>query len=249
MKGKHLYYRCTSRVKSFPLLSLCEEKAVNARVADELVWNKTVELMSSPTLLRKQVERWMNSRNKEKVSTINIQETEKEVLKLKTQEDRYAKAYGAGVITIEQFKEYTLPLKGKVDVLHKQINTARAESNQNKGAILPLPSEVEVFVEKAQKTLLDLKFEAKQAIVRRILDKVVGTQTQLHVSGFIPITENINVFTFDRNCWSPQRRKVHSFQRSHQKERACCKLSFRNYRSFGRSCCCTRRTPREAWCL
>jgi len=57
LKGKHLYYRCTDRVLRFPLPPECRERGLNARIADELVWRQLVQLMSSPELMRQQVER------------------------------------------------------------------------------------------------------------------------------------------------------------------------------------------------
>jgi hypothetical protein len=55
--------------------------------------------MSSPELLLKQAERWLNNqRVGDKTSTINVEETKKEIAKLKDQENRYTKAYGDGKI-------------------------------------------------------------------------------------------------------------------------------------------------------
>ena len=61
LKGRHLYYRCTDRVLRYPLPPECKERGLNARIADELVWQRMVQLMSSPELMREQVERRMNS--------------------------------------------------------------------------------------------------------------------------------------------------------------------------------------------
>ena len=60
LKGRHLYYRCTDRVLRYPLPPECRERGLNARIADELVWQQMVQLMSSPELMRQQVERRMN---------------------------------------------------------------------------------------------------------------------------------------------------------------------------------------------
>ena len=50
------------RVLRFPLPAVCKEKGLNARIADELVWQKIVDLMSSPKLMLSQAERWINSK-------------------------------------------------------------------------------------------------------------------------------------------------------------------------------------------
>jgi site-specific DNA recombinase len=61
-RGKHLYYRCSDRVLSFPLPAVCKERGINARIGDQLVWKKIVDLMSSPELMLSHAERWINSK-------------------------------------------------------------------------------------------------------------------------------------------------------------------------------------------
>ncbi len=157
--------------------------------------------MSSPELLLKQAERWLNNQKTgNKTSTINIEETKKEIAKLKDQEDRYTKAYGAGVITIDQLKEYIAPLKEKILLFNSQINKARLETEHIDERELPKLNEIEVFAEKASEFLKDLNFNAKKAIINNIVDKVVGTRENLQVYGYIPVTSSdINVFTEYRN--------------------------------------------------
>jgi len=204
-KGKHLYYRCTDRVKSFPLPPSCVEKGLNARIVDAMIWQKFTKLVSSPELMLKQMEGWLNSQNKESHgSIINIEETKKGIAKLKDQEDRYAKAYGAGAITLEQFKDYTVPIRDKMSSFNTQIAKAESERGQVE-TTMPKISEIEIFAEKASLALHDLKFEAKKAIVRSIIDRVVGTREKLQVYGYIPIESNINVFTEYRNRRSAER--------------------------------------------
>jgi len=199
LRGKHIYYRCTNRVKNFPLPRTCAEKGVNARIADTLVWQKIAELMSSPELLVKQVEYWLNNQNdRTQTSAINVEETKKEIAKLKDQEDRYAKAYGAGVISIGQLKEYTLPLKEKTSAFEDQVAKAQLESDQVDETVLPKSDEIVSFAQEAAQTLPGLNFEAKKEIVRDTVDKVVATQKELHVFGYIPVT-NINVFPLHRH--------------------------------------------------
>lgn len=212
-RGKHLYYRCTDRIKSFPLQPSCKEKGLNARILDPLVWEKTTELMSSPELLTKQVERWINNQNNGNyTSVINTEETRKEISKLKDQEGRYAKAYGSGVITIEQLKEYLAPVKEKISLFENQIANADLENQKIGEKTLPKLSEIETFTQKVSKALSNnLNFSSKKDIIRTVIDRVVGTRERLQVYGYIPIESNINVFTINRNCWFAKRGEVYAF--------------------------------------
>lgn len=190
-RGKHLYYRCSSRVKSFPLPSTCYEKGVNARIVDKVLWARVSQLMKSPELMMKQVERWMNNqRTKPSVEVIDLDATKKELSKLKEQEDRYNKGYGAGVFTLDQLKEYTVPVREKIASLESQISKVGHNINQNKMTSTPSLDQIEVYAQKAKEKLSNLNFEAKRGIITSILEKVVATQEYIHVNGYIPLKES-----------------------------------------------------------
>ncbi len=201
-KGKHLYYRCLDRVLSFPLPNTCTEKAINARIADRVVWRELTSLMTSPQLMQVQVKRWMNAQpGKVNLAGVDIAFLKKEINKLKEQEDRYNKAYGSGVFTVEQLKEYTIPIRDQISSYESQI--FKAEQEQLELQTIPLPSadEIAAFAKHSSTTLRDLDFVTKKGIVGNVVERVVGTRERLQIHGFIPVTAetNVNVCTNDRH--------------------------------------------------
>ncbi|MFH1319804.1 MAG: recombinase family protein [Bacteroidota bacterium] len=212
--GKHLYYRCNDRIYCFPLPRTCMDKGINAQVADKMVWDKISDLMSSPDLMFSQANRWMNERRDKIKSSIGDTKTvEKEVVKLKEQEERFNKAYGAGLFTIEKLKEYTVPIRDRLILLESQIAKAEQEENQINGSAVPTKNEIRLFAKEATKALAKLNFETKRAIITHVLDKVIGSQQRLEVHGYLPITTNHVMFkTSNRHCWSPQCWQINAFQ-------------------------------------
>jgi site-specific DNA recombinase len=201
-RGKHLYYRCLDRVLSFPLPRTCMEAAVNARIADRLVWDGVARLMTSPELMQNQIRRWMDSQHKRNDSSgVDTGFLKKEIAKLKDQEDRYNKAYGSGLFTIEQLKEYTAPVREQVASYESQILKSEQDEREMQTTPLPDEKEVVVFAQEASEALHGLNFKAKKAIVANVVERVVGTKDKLQVYGFIPVTTetNVNVFTNDRH--------------------------------------------------
>jgi site-specific DNA recombinase len=193
-RGKHLYYRCTDRVYSMPLPPKCRERAVNARVADTSVWIQIAALMSSPALMEKQASRWFNKQQTlAQTSTDDIKSIDKEIRSLKTREDRYARAYGAGLISLEKLREYVAPDRERLSTLVSQ----RAQPVGSTDApTMPSVSELKLFAQQAANSLTDLSFEAKQAIVRNVVDKITATQEELVVTGVLPIPNpNHGAFT------------------------------------------------------
>jgi site-specific DNA recombinase len=214
--GKHLYYRCTDRVHSFPLPPTCAEGGLNARICDELVWNKVAGLMSSPELLLKQVDRWMTGQKTKNISSLgSVEVMEKEVAKLKTQEDRYNKAYGAGLFTVEALAQYLIPLREKVSTLESQIQEVKQKEREITTKTIPKEEEIEEFAIKSAEFLKSLSFQAKKAIIGNVVEKIVSTRQQLQVYGYIPITQsNVAFCTEYRNCWSTERGEIHVVQRA-----------------------------------
>ncbi len=203
----NLYYRCTDRTLSFPLPPNCKEKGLNAIIADELVWKKIASLMSSPKLLAEQVERWFKSKHtKAKANFVDAEDLKKQINKLSEQLERYNKGYGAGAFTLEQLKNYTTPLQEKISQLKMQIANATSEANQIR---LETPSEREMksFATKAKKTLQDLSFSARRAIILNTVEKVVSDKNHLQVTGYLPLTNSNYVWfkTDHRNRWTTKR--------------------------------------------
>ena len=209
MNGKHLYYRCTDRVLSFPFPRTCKEKGINARIADSMVWEKVSEMMSSPELLLQQAERWFRSQQeKAKTASGDVSILKREIEKLKKQEKRYGKAYGAGVLTLEQLKEYTGSVRERITELEVQITAAQGEAEDKPVHEMPSREEIEAFTEKAKTALQNLTFQAKRAIVLNTIEKVIGTKDHLQVFGYIPITQNVEFKTDHRYRQDP---KGHGF--------------------------------------
>lgn len=200
LHGKHLYYRCTDRVLNFPLPAVCKERGISARIADELVWHKIVELMSSTELMLSQAERWQTSKQvNEDRSITGVKALEEELISLRQQLERHNRAYGAGLFTMEQLREYTQPIKDRIAAAELQLSGSKRPPPVEQLTSLPQGRELETFASEARDTLHDLSFPQKRAILLNTVDKIVGTQSKLQVYGCIPIKKHVELHTDDRH--------------------------------------------------
>lgn len=209
--GKHLYYRCSNRVYSFPLPRTCHERGINARIADRLVWEELEKLMTSPDLLLAQLHRWTDDQGEGiQAFSEDIKGIEQEVAKLKKQQDRYMKAYGAEVISLEELRGLTASIRKQTEALELQIRKAEEQKGRTDTSTVITQEEIGSFVEEVGETLQDLNFQEKRAIVRSTIDKVIGTQLQLEVSGNIPLTtlDYVEYKTESRNRRAAECRKI-----------------------------------------
>jgi site-specific DNA recombinase len=176
------------------------------------VWRKLAALMSSKESMLKHARQWMKDRQqKSRRPAIDKDVTEKEIAKLREQESRYMKAYGAGIYSIEELQTYVLPIKEKVALLEKAVGEARANSD-GEGMATPSEREIESFANASAKDLHgDLSFDEKRVIVLETIDSVIGTTKELQVRGVIPVSNYVEFKTSDRHCGSTQRRQIDAF--------------------------------------
>jgi site-specific DNA recombinase len=200
LRGKHLYYRCSDRAVSFPLPPKCTERSINARIADQLVWHEISSMMSSPQLLEAQLERRLSAAKDQAEPAKEEREAARdELIKLRKEEDRYNTAYGAGLFTIEQLRDYVMPIKGKVAAAEARIRELDEKERVPELSRIPSEGELKEFARRCSEKLANLNFADKRAIVLKIVEKAVGDQQQLQIYGHIPVTSNVDVFTNDRH--------------------------------------------------
>lgn len=222
-KGKHLYYRCTDRVYMHPLPRKCHEKGINARIADKLVWDGISNYMTSPKVLKSQVKRWMEDKNRQIIQADkSIEDLKHELTRLKREEQRYIKAYGAEMIDSEQLKESTEDLKKQRKSIEQQIFSMQKDTLPSDKFNYPEDTEIDEFCKVAHRVIGDIGFEAKQAIVRKVVDTIVGTQLDIKVYGHLPInssiianiwkgdTQDVEFETSSRNCRVAKCRQKHA---------------------------------------
>ncbi len=211
-KGKFLYYRCTDRVYSFPDKPNCNSKGINARIADEAIWQRVKAIMSSPKLLFEQIERW-NREQVEKKSNphVDIENIRKEIFKEQKQEDRLAIMYSKEIITEEKFLTYVEPIRNKIKEYESQILLANLDNTHKNVILLPSKDEINAFAKKALKGLENLSFALKQLVIRQTINKVIAVPGLLEVYGSINLNQNYYVKQqiVPRNCRSAKRGEKH----------------------------------------
>ncbi|MEP6673649.1 MAG: recombinase family protein [Ferruginibacter sp.] len=200
MKGKHLYYRCTDRVYSFPLSPTCLEKGINAKVADNLLWNSLFSLMTNSELLYTMVKEWVDKKQtilKEfVVDTTGLSE---EIKKLKKQEQRFIKAYGMEVLSLEEFQSVVFPIRNEITTLNKKIMELGNDKKSDSGVTSVNENEIEKFVEFIGNSANQLNFIVRKKIVNEIIHKITGDKQKLLVKGVFPLSLNSNYVSLCTN--------------------------------------------------
>ncbi|OGI65173.1 hypothetical protein A3A95_04060 [Candidatus Nomurabacteria bacterium RIFCSPLOWO2_01_FULL_39_18] len=201
-RGKYLYYRCTDRVYSFPLEPDCRERGINARIADKVLWGRVKEIMSSPELLQRYTERWIeNHKGYKSESAISAEGTLKEIEKLQVREDRLANAFSKEAFSLEKFKEYVAPIREEIRKLEDQIIQADLEKTSKNDIILPGKDEIKEFTAAAAECLKNFDFQARQKVISECLSFSIASQKSLQVEGILSLSDiYVKFFSENRDC-------------------------------------------------
>lgn len=206
---EHRYYRCTDRISRFPLPRECTASGVNAFYLDDKLWEKVSKLLGNPALIKGEAEKWMERHKK----LHNSSQTNKEKLhsilkKLKEEEKRYLKLYGAGLVNFEEVKDELKDIRGRkenIDIEIKRVHETQIEP------VFDLTN-VKNLTHKVTKVIQSLKLDEKRKLLQQLLESVtVGNSNKVLVKGYIPLeryAQNVKFWPISRNRGITERWKV-----------------------------------------
>lgn len=177
----HFYYRCTDRLLKFPKPRTCFEAGVNVQVLDAVGWAKLCELMTDPTLLQQQLDRYAEEKKLLAGQSPKKDELRMQLKALEQEERRYVKAWGLGTMSeavyTDQMNSVARRRKELTDLMNKPEANKLAQLSE-----IDLESSVEPF----KQYLSNLGYEDKLFTVRKIVDKIIATKENVRICGKIP---------------------------------------------------------------
>lgn len=205
----HHYYRCSQRIYKFPIPNKCTYQGVNAKILDEMVWNKLLSLLSNPEIIKDQLERWKKKQSKMKASSNSSVSLGKSALEsLKEEEDRYTQAFGSNIFSFEKYKE----LMKEVNSKRKAIEDRVEENSKNVGSNFEF-EDVDSVCKEVMEDLRNITKEKKQKYMRGMIESIyVKERSSAVVNGYIPLAiqaQNIQYESISRNSRFTKCRQVH----------------------------------------
>lgn len=220
----HLYYRCTDREKRFPLPKQCTSPSVNSSVLDEHVWVAVRKLLTEPKQIENQYESFKIkvSSYQKNTNFVDIESLKKELDEQKDLEERFVKAYGAKVISLEQLDAQLADIKlKKGQIMSKLTTSGNSTSPLQQTIVLP---DLKQFSDTMQAEIKDLDFKERQYAIRQLVDSVVTDGITATIEGSIPLTiledythNNYEQEFINRYRRVAERRQINPIQRTLEK--------------------------------
>lgn len=205
----HHYYRCAQRIHKYPLESTCKSRGVNATLLDGLLWIKLKAFLSDPEALKNQAVRWVGVNNEQMGGTQKErEEIQNKIDGIVEEEMRYAKAYGSGALSFEQFSSLAGELK-----LKKQNYLLRLEKSEQSSKTDKMlnAGEIDKLCTYAKEVLTDMGVEDRKNVIHDIIEKVIINDSgEIEVRGNLPeFNRKLGYATKSRNCWFAKRGEIH----------------------------------------
>ena len=199
-KEGHFYYRCTQRIYNLPSLDKkCNLPGVNASILDNMVWNELMGFVKNPVLLRKKIEEVLRERKNRTVFKQEYQRLEGLISKIDEEEQRYAKAYGAGTLDFEQFRDLVKETKNKKKNIQDKIRNLKAD-NKDEGL-----DEIQVddVCREANQVLNRIDYTDKARSVKTLIEKItIKKGGWVNLCGHIPLfIQKLGDEPESRDCW------------------------------------------------
>ncbi len=207
-RNGHYYYRCEERLHHFPKEQRrCHIGGVNARVLDALVWKELTNHLTNSELLKKHAEEWIREQANRSADTQERLKIQEQIDKLTEEINRYAKAYGSGVMEFDQYMELVRAARRKKEGYQRQLEELKARVSPEVVNI-----EADELCAEARKTLKSLKLYDKKNFIRDIIEKVIiKERSEVEVLCHIPLpqlaltsTEKLGHEPIGRNSWTAE---------------------------------------------
>lgn len=177
----HFYYRCTDRLLKFPKPRTCFEAGVNVQVLDTVGWSKLCELMTDPTLLQQQLDRYAEEKKLLAGQSPKKDELRMQLKALEQEERRYVKAWGKATMSENVYTDQMNSVARRRKELPDLLNKPEADKLAQLREI-----DLETSVEPFKQYLSNLGYEDKLFTVRKIVDKIIATKEIVKICGKIP---------------------------------------------------------------
>lgn len=209
-KHGHFYYRCTERIYNFPSLERkCQLPGVNAVILDGMVWNELMKFIKDPKRLKEQVERVLRERKDQSSNKQEYDRLTVLISRLEEEEQRYAKAYGAGTLEFGQFRDLMRDVKKRKQVFQTKLDNLKANSDEEGLDKI----QVDDICYEARKVLDDIDYSDQFKSTRTLLDKVtIKEGGWVNLCGHIPLfAQKLGDEPTSRDCWVAKCGEVDAF--------------------------------------
>jgi len=183
-----VYYRCIGQDNWRHVGGrVCPSRPIRADELEPLVWDEVRRLLEQPELVRAEIDRRLNAARTEHPAARRRATLERDLTRADTAAARLIEAYQEQLITLEELRDRTPPLRTRQTTLRAQLAALDAELHDAETS-LALAETLENFLTRLAEGLDQLTIEEQQRILRLVVREVLvgGDQDTITIRHSIP---------------------------------------------------------------
>jgi site-specific DNA recombinase len=181
------YYRCLGSDRYRHLRGpVCSCKPIRQDYLDELVWKEVVQLLSSPELVRNEIERRVQESLSSDPAQQRKERLEKELNRLGAQSDKLLDAYQEDLLGLVELRHRMPELRRRQAALQRELEGVTLQAMEN-SHLIELNSSLETFLKKVSRSSQTLDVVERQKIIRLIVKQIVVQADTLLIQHSIPL--------------------------------------------------------------
>lgn len=207
----HHYYRCVERTKTPINNYTCKSPGVNSDILDKDVWSRLEKYLKDPKSLQDYSRNWITSQQTDDVSDIEKQRILARLATIELEEERYQRAYGAGIMQFEQLEKLSKDIEKRKAVCNQQLSTISKPVKKAR----PKQEYINLIAREFKASVDELDFSSQKTTIRDTIDKVIiFGHKNVQVWGHIPLVnthERLDSYAEDRNSRVTERWEINAF--------------------------------------
>jgi site-specific DNA recombinase len=187
-KRKLHYYRCLgSDDYRYQHGRVCQNRPVRQDYLDALVWEKVMELLQDPMLIRAEIERRLEAIQNASPTKRRQEGLRKESARLQNSIGRLLDAYQEDLIALEELRRRMPELRKRQQAVEAQRQALEEQVKDSQG-YLRLADTLEAFLARLQEHAETLDVIERQKILRLVVKEVLVDEDTITIKHAIPIT-------------------------------------------------------------
>jgi len=172
-KRKIYYYRCLgSDNYRFSKGPVCRNRPVRQDYLDGIIWQKVVELLSNPDLVKAEIHRRVKEIQSANPTKRRKESLEKESLRLENSLQRLLDAYQEDLIKINELRDRMPRLRTRQKALQSELASLECAMADQK-SVLQLATNIESFLEQLRSAADTLSVVERQKVLRLIVKEIL----------------------------------------------------------------------------
>jgi site-specific DNA recombinase len=183
--GSYVYYRCAGNNYKRRHGRVCQNRPVRQDHLDALVWEHIVQLMSEPTLIRRELDRRLEEHRKSPAATMERSRLQQELKRTESVIKRLVTAYEEDLVSLDELRQRMPELRRRQKTVSREIESLDSRL-ANEEIYLKLAENLESFLARLRDTSAHSSVLQRQQVVRLVIREVLVDTDAVVIRHTIP---------------------------------------------------------------